>query len=338
MTGPVLVVGPAWVGDMVMAQSLYRTLAGRSPAPAVDVLAPGWSRPLLGRMPEVRNAVDMPLGHGEFGWARRRAIGRGLRSAGYAQAIVLPRSFKSALVPFHAGIPVRTGYRGEIRFWLLNDIRPLDKHRLPRTVDRYVALGHRPGAPLPPPVPQPRLRIDEANQERLVAELDLGSGAPVLALMPGAEFGPAKCWPLEYFGTVAREALGCGWRVWILGSGKDRPAGDIVAAAGGSAVRNLCGRTRLEDAVDLLGLAEVAVTNDSGLMHVAAAVGCRVIAIYGSTTPEYTPPLTERKHVLWLRPDCGPCMQRTCPLGHLKCLRDLRPSQVTDILATLREC
>ncbi len=318
-----------------MAQSLYRTLAGRSPAPAVDVLAPGWSRPLLERMPEVRNAIDMPLGHGEFRWARRRAIGRGLRAAGYAQAIVLPRSFKSALAPFHARIPVRTGYRGESRYGLLNDIRELDKARLPRTVDRYVALGHGAGAPQPPPVPPPRLRTDEANQERLAKALGLEAQGPVLAMMPGAEYGPAKCWPLEYFGTVARDALARGWRVWILGSGKDRPAGDRVSEAAGPGVRNLCGRTRLEDAVDLLGLAEAAVTNDSGLMHVAAAVGCRVIAIYGSTTPEYTPPLTDRKHVLWLKPDCGPCMQRTCPLGHLKCLRDLRPSQVTDILATL---
>ena len=338
MTGPVLVVGPAWVGDMVMAQSLYRTLAGRSPAPAVDVLAPGWSRPLLGRMPEVRAAVEMPLGHGEFGWARRRAIGRALRSAGYAQAIVLPRSFKSALAPFHARIPVRTGYRGESRIWLLNDIRPLDKTRLPRTVDRYVALGHPADAPLPPPVPPPRLRTDKSNQDRLVAELGLATGIPALALMPGAEYGPAKCWPLEYFGTVARDAAERGWQVWVLGSENDRAAGDVVAAAAGAGVRNLCGRTRLEDAVDLLGLAEVAVTNDSGLMHVAAAVGCVVIAIYGSTTPEYTPPLTDRKHVLWLRPDCGPCMQRSCPLGHLKCLRDLQPSQVTGILAKLRGC
>ena len=335
MTGPVLVVGPSWVGDMVMAQALFKVLAQRRPRPVVDVLAPGWSRPLIARMPEIRRAIEMPLGHGEFGWSRRRALGRSLRSAGYAQAIVLPRSFKSALTPFHARIPVRTGYRGESRLWLLNDIRPLDKSALPRTVDRYVALGGPPGAKQPPAVPEPALEVDAANQQRLRTALDLAARVPAVAMMPGAEFGPAKCWPLEYFAEVAREAGSRGRQIWILGSERDRAAGETIRAGAGEAVRNLCGQTRLEDAVDLLAMAEAAVTNDSGLMHVAAAVGCKVIALYGSTTPEYTPPLTANKHVLWLRPDCGPCMQRTCPLDHLKCLRDLLPEQETDILRTL---
>ncbi len=335
MTGPVLVVGPSWVGDMVMAQALFKSLALRSPRPEVDVVAPGWSLPLIARMPEVRNAIEMPLGHGEFGWARRRTLGRSLRASGYAQAIVLPRSFKSALVPFHANIPVRTGYRGETRLWVLNDIRALDKAALPRTVDRYVALGNPAAAKQPPIAPEPALAVDAANQYRLRSDLDLPADKPALAMMPGAEFGPAKCWPLEYFADVARDAVARGRQVWILGSERDRPSGEAIRTGAEGPIRNLCGQTRLEDAVDLLAMAEAAVTNDSGLMHVAAAVGCTVIALYGSTTPEYTPPLTAHRHILWLRPDCGPCMQRTCPLGHLKCLRDLLPEQVTDILRSL---
>jgi heptosyltransferase-2 len=320
---------------MVMAEALFMTLKARTPSPEVDVVAPAWSLPLLARMPEVGEAVPMPLGHGEFGWGRRRALGRELRDRAYDQAIVLPRSFKSALVPFHAGIPVRTGYRGESRYWLVNDMRRLDKAALPRTVDRYVALGHPADGPRPPPVPEPALRVDPQNQARLRDELGLDEELPVVALMPGAEFGPAKCWPLEYFAAVATDARRRGRQVWVLGSDKDRPAGERIRTEAGAGVLNLCGRTRLEDAVDLLALAEAAVTNDSGLMHVAAAVGCHVVALYGSTTPEYTPPLTRRKDVLWLRPECGPCMQRECPLGHLKCLRDLRPEQATEALGRL---
>lgn len=334
MAERILVVGPSWAGDMVMAQSLFATL-GRAPDTAVDVLAPAWSLPLIGRMPEVREAIEMPLGHGEFRWPVRRRIGVGLRDRGYHRAIILPRSFKSALAPWHARIPVRTGYRGEMRHGLLNDVRPLDEERLPMTVQRYVALGWPPGAPQPPPVPPPRLAVDAANQARLVGELGLAGPGPVAAIMPGAEYGPAKCWPLDHFAGTARALADLGYRVWVLGSERDRAAGAHIRRGSGGAVVNLCGRTRLEDAVDLLALARHAVTNDSGLMHVAAAVGCHVIGLFGSTSPERTPPLTERRSILYLGLECSPCFERQCPLGHLRCLLEIRPSRV---LEAIRAC
>ena len=334
-TAPVLVVGPAWVGDMVMAQSLFMTLKAQRPDRAIDVLAPGWSLPLIARMGEVRAGIEMPLGHGEFDLKLRRRLGHALRDAGYGQAIVLPRSFKSALTPFFARIPRRTGYRGELRYGLLNDIRPLDERLLPRTVDRFVALGLEPDAALPPPIPLPRLRAEPGRQRALVETLGLAADLehPCIALMPGAEYGPAKQWPT--FGALAAQLVAAGRRVWIFGSSKEQALGEAIAAQAGAGARNLCGRTALADAVDLIELCRAAVSNDSGLMHVAAATGVPLVAIYGSSTPDYTPPLTEKAAILWRRLPCSPCFERTCPLGHTDCLRGITPTEVLTALERL---
>ena len=334
-TAPILVVGPAWVGDMVMAQSLFMTLKARQPERPIDVLAPGWSLPLIARMPEVRAGIEMPLGHGDFGWAQRRRLGVALRPAAYGQAIVLPRSFKSALVPWFARIPRRTGYRGELRFGLLNDIRPLDPSILTQTVQRFVALGQEPGAALPPPIPFPRLRIDPTRQQALAAALGLEEdlSQPCIGLMPGAEYGPAKQWTA--FGELAQRLTAQGARVWVFGSAKEAALGEAIVRQAGAGARNLCGRTALADAVDLIGLCRIAVSNDSGLMHVAAAVGVPLVAIYGSSTPDYTPPLTDRAEILWRRLPCSPCFERSCPLGHTDCLRGIPAAQVQDVVARL---
>jgi heptosyltransferase-2 len=316
----VLVVGPSWVGDMVMTQSLVSTLAAEGRASAVDVLAPAWSAPLIRRMPGVRDAIELPVDHGELALRARWRVGRDLARRGYRRALVLPRSFKSALVPLFAGIPERVGYRGEMRYGLLNDVRPLDPAVLTQTAQRFVSLGLARGAPLPPAVPEPRLAVDQSNRLRLLSELGLAPSPPVVGIMPGAEYGPAKCWPIERFGELAARITRAGRQVWILGSGKDAPSGAAIAAACERGAVNLCGRTRLEDVVDLLSLAPVAVTNDSGLMHVAAAVGAHVIAIYGSSTPAYTPPLTRRATVVYRGLTCSPCFARECPLGHFQCM------------------
>ena len=274
-----LVVGPSWVGDMVMAQSLFKLLKSRAPDTAIDVLAPGWSLPIVERMPEVRAGIALDVAHGEVGIGKRRAVARGLPA--YDQAIVLPRSLKAALAPFFAGIPVRTGFRGETRYWLINDMRPFDKAVLDQTVKRFTALGLDPGESLPDKLPNPALDVDAERQRVLIDELGLDTSRPVIAFMPGAEYGPAKCWPLEYFAELARGLDDKGYAVWVLGSAKDAPAGDVIA--NDSAAVNLCGKTKLADAIDLLALAEQAVSNDSGLMHIAAAVGTHVQAIYGSS-------------------------------------------------------
>lgn len=333
----ILVVGPAWVGDMVMAQSLFITLSNRQPAPAVDVIAPEWSLPLLQRMPEVRRAIPLPVRHGELGLAKRWRLGRSLRGNRYQQAIVLPRSAKAALPAVAAGVPQRTGYRGEYRYGLLNDIRPLDRTTLYRTVDRFVALGHSVDAPQPPPIPQPTLAISEEGRRIARAALQLDTNdAPVLALCPGAEYGPSKRWPAEYFAEVARDHLEAGWQVWLFGSHKDQPiTGAIAADAPGC--RDLAGRTQLGQAIDLLACADRVVSNDSGLMHIAAATGRPVVAIYGSSDPNYTPPLSDHAQILYLGLDCSPCFQRECPLGHLNCLRQLPPERVHEALRSLSQ-
>ncbi len=327
----VLVVGPSWVGDMVMAQSLFRLLKSRQPDRAIDVLAPAWSLPIVERMPEVRQGIALDTAHGEVGLGTRLEAARGLGR--YDRAIVLPRSLKASLVPFFAGIPVRTGYRGEMRYWLVNDMRPFDRRVLDQTVKRFVALGLDFGEPLPVALPDPVLTVSADRQAVLTAELGLDTTRPVVTLMPGAEYGPAKCWPLEHFTGLAAALDASGYAVWVLGSARDEPAGAAIAA--GSAAINLCGRTALADAIDLLAIGEQAVSNDSGLMHIAAAVGTHVHGIYGSSSPAFTPPLTSAKTIYNLDLECSPCFERECPLTHLRCLRDIAPTSVLEGIRTV---
>jgi heptosyltransferase-2 len=326
---PVLIVGPAWIGDMVMAQSLFKALAGERPGVQIDVLAPAWSAPLLKRMPEVREAIPVPFEHGRLDLSARYRLGRQLAGRGYGQAIVLPRSFKAALVPWFAGVPRRTGYLGELRYGLINDVRSLDRAAMHQMVQRYVALGAEAARALPPKAPRPALRVDAANAARLMARHDLSAREPVVGLMPGAEYGPAKQWPLAYYAELARRLDAEGVRAWIFGSYKERAAADYVVMQAGCGV-NLCGKTSIEDAVDLIAQVSLAICNDSGLMHMAAAVGTPLVAIYGSSTPDYTPPLSDRALTLYLRVECSPCFERTCRYGHYRCLRDISVGRVLD--------
>jgi heptosyltransferase-2 len=310
---------------MVMAQALFKLLKERRPETEVDVLAPAWSSPIIARMPEVRKAVVSPAAHGELALGMRWRVARSLRAEKYGQAIVLPRSMKAALIPWFAGIPRRTGYQGEMRFRLINDMHEFDERRLDQTVKRFLALGLAPDEPLPP-VPKPRLRVSATNQRAVIKRLGLATDRPVIAMMPGAEYGPAKCWPIEYFRLLAEMLAGAESAVWVLGSSKDLAAGDAIARDGHA--ENLCGRTDLQDVIDLLGHCKQAVSNDSGLMHVAAAVGTRVVALYGSTSPGFTPPLTDNRVLHYLALECSPCFQRECPLRHLRCLREITPEAV----------
>jgi heptosyltransferase II len=323
----ILIVGPSWVGDMVMAQSLFKLLKERFPEIELDVLAPAWSLPIIARMPEIRKGVVSPAMHGEIALRRRWQLARSLQATGYQQAIILPRSLKAALIPWMARIPRRTGFRGEMRYHLVNDMHEFDERKLDQTVKRFVALGMEPSEPMPP-VPQPALSVSAAHQQRILKRLELATDRPVVAMMPGAEYGPAKCWPLQYFAALAGMLAGEGYGVWVLGSAKDRVAGDVIAADGQA--QNLCGRTELEDVIDLLAYCDQAVSNDSGLMHIAAAVGTRVIALYGSTSPDFTPPLTENRVLHYLGIECSPCFQRECPLGHFRCMREVLPAAVLE--------
>lgn len=320
---------------MIVAQSLFRLLKGRRPPPRLDVLAPAWTAPLLAHMPEVDSAIAAPFRHGELSLGERVRLGRRLRGRGYQQAIVLPRSLKSALVPFIARVPRRTGYLGERRYGLINDVRPLDPARLPRAVDRFVALGREPDAPPPGEIPPPRLAVEPAAVDAALARLGIDRpDRPVLGLCPGAEYGPAKRWPVEYFAEIAQRHLAEGWSVWLYGSERDAPITDAIARRAGGPCLDLAGRTTLAEAIALLSLAAAVVTNDSGLMHVAAALDRPLVAVYGSSTPAYTPPLGARAATVYLGIECSPCFERECPLGHLRCLYDISPARVH---AALRE-
>ncbi len=300
----------------------------------LHVLAPAWSAPLLSRMPEVARTIANPFGHGEFNLAARRRLGRQLTREGYGQAIVLPNSWKSALVPFFAGIRKRTGYTGEARVGLLNDRRPLDKAALPLLAERYAALAEAPGAPLPRPLPLPRLTSVPAQQAAARATLGLPTDAVPIVFCPGAEYGPAKRWPARHYAELARRLAAPASPVWLVGSAKDAPVGDEIAGLAQGAAMNLCGRTDLAQAIDVIASARLVVSNDSGLMHVAAALARPLVALFGSSSPAYTPPMSPTARILSLSLECSPCFKRECPLGHLKCLNDLTPEQV---LAAIHE-
>jgi len=324
----ILVVAPSWIGDTVLAQPLFKLLHARHPGLALDVLAPRWAFPLLDRIPEVRRAIESPFGHGDLRLGERRNLGRKLGTEGYDQAIVLPNTFKSALVPFFAGIRTRTGYIGEMRHWILNDARKLDEKRLPQIAQRYAALGLPRGGALRLPLPPLALRVDEAARRALLARLGLDRSRPAAALCPGAEFGPAKRWPARYYAELAQGIAARGLSVWLIGSQGDRQIGAEIEQAAGGVCRNLCGDTSLTEAIDLLASSSLVVSNDSGLMHVAAALGKPLIALYGSTSPDFTPPLSPNAQVLKLDLPCSPCFKRVCPLGHFNCMMQLTPERV----------
>ncbi|MBL0141496.1 MAG: lipopolysaccharide heptosyltransferase II [Betaproteobacteria bacterium] len=326
MSVATLVVAPSWIGDAVLTHPLLGRLKARDPGCAIDVLAPAWASAVFGRMPEVRSTIAFPFGHGELEFGGRRRFAKTLPR--YDRAIVLPNSLKSALVPWFAGIPVRTGWRGEMRYGLLNDLRSLDESALPLIVERYAALAQSPGEALERPLPAPRLTVDLARRDETLAKFGLDARAPVLALAPGAEFGPAKRWPARHFATLARSQAALGFRIWLFGSGQDATVTAEIATLAGVPVTDLAGKTGLDEAIDLLSLAARVVTNDSGLMHVAAALDRPLAAVFGSSSPAYTPPLSTKARVVSLKLECSPCFKRECPLGHTNCLETLDPAQV----------
>jgi len=327
-----LIVAPAWVGDAIMAEPLLARLQEANPEMAIDVLSPAWVAPVFTRMREVERVHLSPFGHGELSLRRRFSLGRSLK--GYSNAYVLPNSFKSALIPFFAGIPCRVGFTGEARYGLLNVRHVLDKKSLPLMVERFAQLAEEPGAPIPRPVAFPRLVSTPEQQSISFTELSLPEeGKAPIIFCPGAEYGPAKRWPGGHFAALAT-AL-CkedGARIWLLGSGKDKPLAEAILAQlpdeARAQCRNLCGATRLEQAIDLIARSRLVVCNDSGLMHVAAALKRPLVALFGSSSPAFTPPLTNEATIMRLKLECSPCFKRECPLGHLDCLTKLSPEQV----------
>jgi len=336
VTRRILIVAPSWIGDTILAQPLFKRLHERHPGLALDVLAPAWSAPLLKRMPEVRNVIDSPFVHKEFNLKARWQLGRKLGHGGYDEAIVLPNSWKSALIPFFAGIPKRTGFTGEARIGLLNQRHRLDKAALPQLAERYAQLAEALGVPLDrsQPLPFPCLTSSPEQQQAVCLALGLPLDKQPVVFCPGAEYGPAKRWPARHFAALATlltQRFGDAAPICLIGSAKDAPLADEIQRLSPLApgrLMNLCGRTTLEQAIDLIATARLVVSNDSGLMHVAASLQRPLLALYGSSSPIYTPPLSPYAKIISLNTDCSPCFKRVCPLGHFNCLEQLTPELV----------
>ena len=327
----VLIVGPSWVGDMVMAQSLFKLLCRNNENVEITVLAPTWSLALLGRMPEVSHSIESPFAHGELKILQRRKFARQLKGR-FDTAIILPNSFKSALIPFFAAIPQRIGWRGEYRNSLLTDCRVLVPTSYPLMVQRFIALGLKAGAVPAPEAPDPKLANNEQEAMNTAQTLGLDYAKNLLIICPGAEFGEAKQWPENHYASLCELAIHDNWQVWIIGSAKDHQVAEEIRRQMDVEIRDSCtnitGQTSLGQAIDLLSLASMVVSNDSGLMHIAAAVGSPVVALFGSTSPDFTPPLAERVKSLTTDISCRPCFQRSCPLGHKRCLTEISADRV----------
>ena len=322
-----LIVAPSWIGDTIMAQPLFARLHARFPGLQLDALAPRWVAPVLQRMGEISEIVDSPFGHGQLSLKPRWRLARELAARNYDAVYVLPNSLKSALVPFMAGIPRRIGFIGESRYGLINVRHTLDKAALPLMVERFAQLAEAPGAAMPKPNFCPKIRSTAADQLKTLTELGLERPARIVAFCPGAEYGPAKRWPAAHFASLAKSLAERGYAIWLFGSPKDHAVAEEISQLAPGLCRNLCGATSLGQAVDLLAMTDLVVCNDSGLMHVAAALDRPLVTLYGSSSPGFTPPLSDQADILSLNLDCSPCYKRECPLGHLDCLNKLTPER-----------
>jgi heptosyltransferase-2 len=329
---PILLVPYVWIGDFVRCHTVVKLLKQRWPQRPVDVLTSTLCAPLIDYMPGVRAGVVCDLPRGRLALAKHRALARRLREANYGSALIMPRTWKAALAPYLAGIPQRTGFVGEARFGLINDLR-FGERRLPRMIDRCAALALPKGAAHPTSWPQPELKVPRAEAEAWRVRNGLANdGRPAVALAPGA-VGPSKRWPVSAYAEVARALTAENLAVWVLGSPNESPLAAEIVRAAGAAARDLTSPD-LRNAILALRLARAAVSNDSGLLHVAAAMGTPAIGIFGPTSPWHWAPLNPLAGVIETKTalPCRPCHKPTCRLGHHRCMQDIPPDQTLDAL------
>ena len=334
-----LVISPNWIGDAVMAQPLLRLLKQAHPERAIDVLAPPQVVPVWRRIQEADHIMVTPFRHRALQLGERVRTARRLRQRGYEAAYVLPNTLKYALIPWLAGIPTRVGYKGEMRYGMVNVMHHDDEP--PRSmVPFYAALAQEPGLAPPTGLQRPSLIVAGEETEAICRRLGIALDRPLVAFAPGAEFGIAKRWPPAHYGALAAEVVRTvpGVQVALLGSPNDRATCELVqshAGAAAASVLNLAGQTSLDEAIALVAQTSAVVANDSGLLHIASALNRPVVALYGSTDPGYAPPLSEVARVISLRLECSPCRKRECPLGHHDCMNKMSVEQVWRELAPI---
>ena len=335
----ILVVGPSWVGDSVMAQTLYKRIKKELPSSQIDVMSPHWSLALLERMPEVCKKIVSPFSHGETKLLERYRLGQGLKKENYDRAIVLTNSLKSSLIPYFARIGVRTGWLGEFRYGLINDIRSSKELKKSLMVEKFAALSLYEENYSIENLTFPELEIDFANQRKFLEEFSIDYSKNTMAICPGAEFGPSKRWPAEYYAEIAKFYVNKGWNVLCIGSKNDEDIGIEIGSLNNLGCNesfiNLIGKTSLQDAIDILAFTEKVVTNDSGLMHIAAAVKTPLVALYGPSSPEYTPPLISKKKILRKTQGYEKVRYGSNEKGYHQSLLDIKPEEVLDALEAL---
>jgi heptosyltransferase II len=330
----ILVIAPNWIGDAVMSQPLLATIKASYPHAVIDVLATPWVAPVYRACSEVTELIEADLRHGQLQWGLRRALVAQIKKCNYASCYVLPNSLKSALIPWLANIPLRIGYQGELRRFLLTETKANSPktQRIPM-VEHYANLCAPSGnlnTSINPPYLVPMVSALESARARLQAA-GIQTNALVV-LCPGAEYGPSKRWPAAHFAVLAQSILNANptASVVLLGSLSDRAIGDAIVSSAASQGRmfNWCGATSLDEAIAIISLCSKVVSNDSGLMHIAAALQAPQVAIFGSSDPSYTPPNSVKATIISLHLPCSPCHQRECPLGHLNCLNQISPERV----------
>ena len=341
----ILIIAPNWIGDAVSTQPLLANLKVLYPNSKIDILASNWVAPVYRACSEVHEVIEAKFEHQKLQWNLRKQLAKVIEAKNYQACFVLPNSFKSVLIPWLANIPVRIGYRGELRFGLINlALDNPSKVNRPPMVEHYLALSQL-------------LKDDESiSLDRLVPKLNVSGAAKqqveqklqganinsdsIYAVCPGAEYGPSKRWPTEYFAVLAQQLINqnSNNQIILLGSKSDHSLAQEITsqAKQASNIHNWCGNTSLDEAIALIGMSQAVVSNDSGLMHIAAALQIPQVAIFGSSDPAHTPPLSDRAKIIWLNMSCSPCHKRVCPLGHLRCLKDILPEQVLATLNTLK--
>jgi len=336
----ILIIAPQWIGDAVMSLPLLNLIQQNFANSTIDVLCTPWVAPIYRANPDTTNVIESDFQHGSLQLGLRRATAQKIRAMNYQIAFVLPNSFKSALIPWLTRIPKRVGYRGELRYGLINHVLP-NPSRQARTpmVEHYANLLN---AIQDTPIhlknlPAPQLRVCAQSAREADQQLALFANQPFYIFAPGAEYGPAKRWPTGYFAQLAQQILenDPNSHIVILGSQNDHALGHEIQVQNNDAnrVHNWCGQISLDQSIAVIAKSKCLISNDSGLMHIGAALSVSQVAIFGSSNPKHTPPLSAKAQVVWLGLSCSPCYERNCPLGHLNCLNDIKPERIYAMLS-----